>query len=62
MQEKLDSISDKELIEIANAELDKLCLSRGESFKMSIPLRIDDTDVIFSEIIKRFEILCSLKK
>lgn len=54
-EEKQASMSDEELIERANNHLDKLCKTYGKSFTMSIPVNVQDTDMIFSELIKRYK-------
>lgn len=59
-QKELESISNEELATIAHSELNELCLTGGGSFTMTIPPRKDDTDIIFSEIIRRFEELMKL--
>lgn len=56
-QEKVKAIPDQELVEMARKELSKLCSTGGQSFTMTVPPRIDDTDIILSEVIKRFEVL-----
>ncbi len=56
-QEKVKAIPDQELVEMAQKELSKLCSTGGQSFTMTVPPRIDDTDIILSEVIKRFEVL-----
>lgn len=57
IQEKVKDISDQELVEMAQKELSKLCSTGGQSFTMTVPPRVDDTDIILSEVIKRFEVL-----
>jgi hypothetical protein len=59
-QEKVKAIPDQELVEMAQKELSKLCSTGGQSFTMTVPPRIDDTDIILSEVIKRFEVLAFL--
>ena len=54
-KEKQKAMSDEELIERANNHLDKLCKTYGKSFTMSIPVSIQDTDMIFLELIKRYK-------
>lgn len=54
---KLEAIPNLELAEMADKALDKLCSTGGQSFTMTVPPRLDDTDVILSEVIKRFKIL-----
>ena len=56
-QEKVKAIPDQELAEMAQKTLSKLCSTGGQSFTMTVPPRIDDTDIILSEVIKRFEVL-----
>jgi hypothetical protein len=53
----LESIPDQQLVKMAREELIKLCSTGGLSFTMTVPPRLDDTDIILSEIIKRFELL-----
>lgn len=57
LQEKVKAIPDQELAEMARKELSKLCSTGGQSFTMTVPPRVDDTDIILSEVIKRFEVL-----
>ena len=54
-QEKLQSIPDSELVKKADDALSKLCKNGARSFTMTVPPRIDDTDMIFSEMIRRFQ-------
>lgn len=55
--EKQKAISNSELAEMAQTALKNLCRSGGRSFTMTIPPRIDDTDMVLSELITRFEAL-----
>lgn len=54
-QNKVQSVSDYDLIVMADKALSKLCSTGGSSFTMTVPPRIDDTDIVFSEIIRRFK-------
>lgn len=54
---KLEAIPDLELAEKAQSALRKLCSTGGQSFTMTVPPRLDDTDMILSEVIKRFKLL-----
>ena len=56
-KEKVKAIPDQELAEMAQKALSKLCSTGGQSFTMTVPPRVDDTDIILSEVIKRFEVL-----
>lgn len=52
---KVAAIPDAELAEKCDRELSDLCKTRGDSFLMSIPPGVNDTDILFSELIKRFK-------
>ncbi len=54
---QLEAIPNLELAEKAQSALSKLCSTGGRSFTMTVPPRLDDTDMILSEVIKRFELL-----
>ncbi len=54
---QLEAIPNLELAEKAQSALSKLCSTGGQSFTMTVPPRLDDTDMILSEVIKRFELL-----
>jgi len=54
-QQKLKEIPNLELATKAQMALSNLCNTGGKSFVMSIPAKLDDTDMIFSELITRFE-------
>lgn len=53
---EIESIPDLALAEMAQSALTKLCSTGGRSFQMTIPPRIDDTDIVFSELIRRFKL------
>ena len=54
-QEKIKNIPDQDLIKKADEALTKLCKTGARSFKMTVPPRIDDTDIVFAEVINRFK-------
>lgn len=54
-QAKLQAIPDSELSQKADEALSKLCKDGARSFTMTVPPRIDDTDMIFAELIRRFK-------
>jgi len=56
-QNQIEEISNTELAEKAQSILSKLCSTGGQSFTMTVPPRIDDTDIILSEVIKRLSYL-----
>lgn len=55
-QAQLQAIPDRELAKKADEALSNLCKNGARSFTMTVPPRIDDTDMIFSEIIRRFQL------
>lgn len=59
-KKELEIIPNEELATMAHSALSKLCSTGGKSFTMTVPPRKDDTDMIFSEIITRFEKLTVL--
>jgi len=56
-QNQIKAIPNLELAKKAQSALGKLCSSGGTSFTMSVPPRLDDTDMILSEVITRFKLL-----
>jgi Fe-S oxidoreductase len=56
----LKEIPNKELAEMAKNALRKLCSTGGQSFTMTVPPRLDDTDIVFAEVIRRFQLLYSM--
>ena len=54
-KEKVSEISDNDLLGMAHKKLSELCGSGGRSFTMTVPPRIDDADIVFAEVLKRFE-------
>lgn len=55
ISKELASISNSDLAKRSQSILNQLCKTGARSFIMSVPPRIDDTDIIFSELIDRFE-------
>lgn len=55
-QTQLQSIPDLELIEKANAIVSKLCKTGGNAFTMCVPPRLNDSDIILSEVIRRLSL------
>jgi hypothetical protein len=50
-----EEMTDSDLIQLADKQVSQLARTGGKSHTMTVPPRIDDTDMIFSELIKRFE-------
>lgn len=55
LEKEREEMTDNDLIKIAEKELAFLCRSGGKSFTMNVPVRVTDTDMIFSELVKRFK-------
>jgi len=53
---KVESIPGQQLTEMAQAAISELCKTGGQSFTMSAPPSIQDTDIILSEVVRRFEV------
>ena len=49
------AIPDDRLAEMAQNALSKLCETGGRSITMTVPPRIDDTDMVIAEVIRRFK-------
>lgn len=47
-------ITDDDLIEKARTILSELCETGAKTFRMTIPPQLDDTDMIFGELINRY--------
>jgi hypothetical protein len=54
-QDTLEAVPDKVLVRMGYETLSELCSTGGKSFTMTVPPKIKDTDMLFSEIIRRFE-------
>ena len=52
---KLSSITDSDLYDLVDKELSKMCKSGGRSFRMCVPAQITDTDILISELLRRFK-------
>ena len=49
-------MSDSDLIEKVSNEVAKLCKTGGKSFRMCAPVDVNDTDMLFCEMIRRFRL------
>ena len=54
---KQSKMSDRELIDLCQKEVGELASTYGKSHRMTIPPMITDTDMLLSELIKRFKML-----
>lgn len=48
-------MKNSELIELVEKAISKMCKTGGRSFTMSVPVRVEDTDMILSGMVKRFK-------
>lgn len=55
LQQHMHGMSDRKLLEDCHIELDKLCKTGAKSFTMTVPARPTDTDLLFAELLRRFE-------
>lgn len=60
--EDLHNIPNEELIKKAEVAVSKLCNTGAKSFTMSVPPRLDDTDIVLSEVIRRLQSLTAKDK
>jgi hypothetical protein len=51
------AMSNEELIELAGKQVSELARTGGRSHRMCVPPMITDTDMLFSELIRRFKSL-----
>jgi len=56
------AIPDDRLAEMAQNALSRLCETGGRSITMTVPPRIDDTDMVIAEVIKRFKAYAAQQK
>ena len=54
-REKQASMSDEDLLKLCHEQVSKLARTYGKSFKMSIPPSVNDIDVAFCELCRRYE-------
>lgn len=52
---KMSAIPDEDLIKKVGAWTDRLCTSNGKAWMLTIPPSINDPDMLFYEITKRYE-------
>ncbi len=54
-KEKQESMSNEALIGFVEDQITELARTGGRSHKMCVPPRITDTDILFSELVRRFK-------
>lgn len=58
--EKQRKISNEDLIEQCKNQIRHLARTGGRSHTMSVPPRVEDTDMILTETVRRFERLLNI--
>lgn len=53
-REKVESVSNIDLYEKAQEAISKMCQTGGSSFTMTVPPSINDTDIVLTEILRRW--------
>lgn len=56
---ELKAIPNSDLCRTADEIISKLCASGGKSFTMTLPPRIDDSDIVLSEVVRRLQVITS---
>jgi len=59
---KQRSMSDKELIENVKKQISELAKTGGKSHRMCVPPQVTDTDMLLSELVRRYEKFISEKE
>lgn len=54
LRKKQEAMSNEELMELAEKQISELARTGGRSHKMTVPPEITDTDMLFSELVRRF--------
>lgn len=55
LEKQLSEIKDYELVQKCRNQVRELAKTGGRSHRMTVPVHRDDTDIILSELIDRFE-------
>ena len=55
LHKKLSEIPNEVIVKKARLHLSELCKTGGASFKMTVPVSVDDTDILFSEVFRRLK-------
>lgn len=57
--DKQHNMSDADLIDLCDKSISKMCETGGRSFTMTVPPRIEDTDMLLSELVRRYKDISS---
>lgn len=56
-REEQQLMTNKELADLVSKEVTKMCRTGGKSFTMRVPANVKDTDMLISELVRRFKVL-----
>jgi len=54
-------MTDAELVKKVSQQVSEMCKTGGKSFRMTVPVSVNDTDMLISELVRRFNELRSTK-
>lgn len=54
-EQKQREMTNEELYNLVQEQLSKLCKTGGKSLTMSVPPRVEDFDMLVSELLRRFK-------
>ena len=54
-EQKQREMTNEELYNLVQEQLSKLCKTGGKSLTMSVPTRVEDFDMLVSELLRRFK-------
>lgn len=55
LKKQQSEMPDSQLLELVKKQISKLAATGGKSHRMTVPPRLDDTDMLFSELVRRYE-------
>jgi len=56
-RDKQANMNDKELIDLVDKQISELAKTGGRSHRMCVPPMVNDTDMLLSEMLRRFKLL-----
>jgi len=62
LEERQAAMSDERLIELASNQVSELARTGGKSHTMHVPPMVEDTDLLLTELIRRFKALTEQEK
>lgn len=62
LRQKQSEMSDKELADLADKQIDNLVKKGDKAITMNVPPEITDTDLLLCELVRRFRIAKHIEK